>query len=723
VEDYTKLNKKLQDDPHPVPTVQQLIDSLGTEASWFISLDLTSGYHHCPLTVAARKKTAFVTQLGTFQYKVLPFGLKSAPRVFQRTLEHILRHHLGRYCLVYLDDIIIYGPTFNELLLRFKAVLQTLCDAGAAIGIKKCVFLSREITYLGHVISQGTVRPSPSATKAVLDYPRPSTIKELQRFLGLATYIRGHLPHFAELERRVRTVTPPVPTAKLIWTDDATQAFQEIKEAVHRIAILTIFDPNATHTILADASAQALGAVLLQHSDDGTTRPVAFASRVLTDPETRYSNSEREALALKWAVTDKFRPYVEGRKFTLGTDHKALLGEIRLRPQTARLARLLLQLAPYNYDLRHIPATAMGIPDALSRATVAALHPVSLSPNERLDLIHATHQQLGHANWKKVYTTLKQRTTWPGIRQQVWRTVLGCSQCQAYNPPAGQVGGQFQPIQSHRPREKLVLDIVGPLHPDAAGRKYALIAVDHFSRFAVVQMLQRPTAPAVVKAVSELFRQLGAFQWVLSDPGPQFTAKYFKAFLHRLRVHQYLGFPRNYRATGVVERLARTLKTIAAKMTPQDLTAQALILAVLEYNRTPHSALGTTPFTAFFGIQPQLPLDQKLGTKPPPPPSQASIQATQTAFSRSWATRLNKRRPQFNVGDRVLHYPATATTQAHAAGRHLRRRAFGPFTVLAHHGFNRFLVTDSSQRLILPAARLRPFYPNNQLLEGGESKG
>jgi hypothetical protein len=172
-----------------------------------------------------------------------------------------------------------------------------------------------------------------------------------------------------------------------------------------------------------------------------------------------------------------------------------------------------------------------------------------------------------------------------------------------------------------------------------------------------------------------------------------------------------------------VERLARTLKTIAAKMTPQDLTAQALIQAIHEYNRTPHSALGTTPFTAFFGIQPQLPLDQKYGTSPPSPPSQATIQATQTAFAHSWANRLNQRRPQFQVGDRVLHYPATATTQAHAAGRHLRRRAFGPFTVLAHRRFNRLLVTDSSHHFILPAGRLRLFYPNNQLLKGGESKG
>jgi transposase InsO family protein len=719
VEDYTLLNKKLQDDPHPVPTVQELIDSLGSKATWFISLDLTSGYHHCPLTVAARKKTAFVTPLGTYQYKVLPFGLKSAPRLFQRTLHTILKDHLYKYCLVYLDDVIIYGPSFNELLDAFRAVMATLSAAGAALGIKKCVFLAKEIAYLGHIISKGTVRPSPDATEAVTNFPLPSTFKELQRFIGLATYIRSHLPGFAQLEQRLRTTVSTIPGAKLMWTPDAQAAFNEVKQAVSKITALTIFDPDAAHSILADASATALGAVLFQHIDRGPPRPVAFASRVLTDAELRYTNSEREALALVWAVTKKFRPYVEGRFFLLGTDHKALLGEMKLKPHTARLARLMLKLAPYNYELSHIPATAMAAPDALSRITVAAVSSkVSEDPTpQQRQIIEDCHHQLGHAAWKKTYQTLRSRTTWPKLRQHVWRTLLACKQCLKFNSPPGQVGGSVQPVLSLRPREKLVVDVVGPLAPDSKNRKYALITVDHFSRFAVVQMLKRPTTAPIIRALQEVFNQLGSFSWVLSDPGPQFTSKAFAAFLRRLHIKQHLGSPGNFHSTGVVERLARTLKSIAAKMEPQDLTAHALLVAVQQYNRTPHAATKETPFAAFFGKPAHLPIDHQLATQPPMPSSIKTVAHNQQQYAAAWSARINSRRPVFKSGDTVMFYPRRSTAMAHAANRHLQQRASGPFTVITRKPFNRLLVSNPSGAFILPISRLRPA-PFFQ--EGGE---
>jgi hypothetical protein len=143
-------------------------------------------------------------------------------------------------------------------------------------------------------------------------------------------------------------------------------------------------------------------------------------------------------------------------------------------------------------------------------------------------------------------------------------------------------------------------------------------------------------------------------------------------------------------------------------MTPQDLSAQALISAVYDYNRTPHSATATAPLTAFFGVPSHLPLDTKLGTNPPAPVPQATIRANQQAFAAAWARRLNTNRPQFQVGDQVLFYPALATTEAHAANRHLRRRSYGPFTVVGFRCHNRVLVSGAGQeRFTFPAARLR----------------
>jgi hypothetical protein len=239
------------------------------------------------------------------------------------------------------------------------------------------------------------------------------------------------------------------------------------------------------------------------------------------------------------------------------------------------------------------------------------------------------------------------------------------------------------------------------------GRKYAIIAIDYFSRFAVVSMLSRPTAPVIISAVREIFRQLGVFQSILTDPGPQFIAKKFKNFLRNHKIHHYIGSPRNYRATGVVERLARTLKSIAAKMVPQDLSAQALLAAVHDYNRTPHSATGTAPLAAFWGIQPVLRIDAKLGSQPPPPLPQHQVLENQHTFASSWAHRLNRNRPQFQKGDQVFFYPRIATTQAHDASRHLRPRAFGPFTVTGHCPHNRVQVSALQDNFVFPASRLR----------------
>ncbi len=178
-------------------------------------------------------------------------------------------------------------------------------------------------------------------------------------------------------------------------------------------------------------------------------------------------------------------------------------------------------------------------------------------------------------------------------------------------------------------------------------------------------------------------------------------------FLRTKGVLQYLGSPRNYHATGTVERLARTLKTIASKFTPQDITAHALIKAVAEYNRTPHTATGTSPIAAFFGVAPRLPLDDELNTDPAAAPPQAEVGPHNQRYAASWSRRANRNRPTFKPGDTVLFHPIRFTVQAHDAKRHLLPRAQGPLRIIASLPFNRYRLTDGISTFVLPASRLR----------------
>jgi hypothetical protein len=175
----------------------------------------------------------------------------------------------------------------------------------------------------------------------------------------------------------------------------------------------------------------------------------------------------------------------------------------------------------------------MTIPDALSRAMVGLIDEdvgCSWSSKEQVQIIQDCHHELGHAHWKTVYQALKPRVHWKGLRQLTWRTVLGCTQCLRHNPPSKKVGGQQQPINSQRKGQFLVVDIVGPMLPDRYGRRFAFVAVDHYTRFGMVRMLKHPTGAAAVSILRDLFSQLGKLEWVVSDPGVQFKSFKFQKF-------------------------------------------------------------------------------------------------------------------------------------------------------------------------------------------------
>lgn len=388
--DYRQLNSKTRKDAYPLPRIEESLDAL-TGATLFSTLDLASGYNQVPMAEKDKDKTAFCTPFGLFEFNRMPFGLCNAPGTFQRLMERIFGDQSFNSLLLYLDDIVIFSSSFHQHLQRLELVFKRLREHNLKLKLEKCHLFQAEVKYLGHVISASGVATDPDKIRTVLEWKRPSTLTELRSFLGFASYYRrfveGFARHAGPLHHLVAEAQGKGKRAaggshvKLggRWNDRCEQAFQTLKQELASAPVLTYADFSKPFVLEIDASSHGLGAVLSQDVE-GRRRPVAFASRALRPTEknmNNYSSMKLEFLALKWAVTERFREYLLGAKFVVYTDNNPLS-----HLQTAKLAaveqRWASQLAAFDFELKYRPGTANRNCDALSRQTYE-LAPQSIS--------------------------------------------------------------------------------------------------------------------------------------------------------------------------------------------------------------------------------------------------------------------------------------------------------------------------------------------------------
>lgn len=367
--DYRKLNEMTIDDKYPLPNITELFDKLG-RSCYFTTLDLASGYHQIEVAEEDRQKTAFSTNAGHYEFSRMPFGLKTAPATFQRTIDNVLRGLQGIHCLVYLDDIIIYSSSLQEHLAKLRTVFDRLRQTNLKIQLDKSEFLRKEVLYLGHTITSDGLKPNNDKIKAILEYPLPRTTTEIKSFLGLIGYYRKFIKDFAKITQPM-TARLKQKRSMTIDDDKYKAAFEKCKELLVNAPILQYPDPDKPYILTTDASEFALGAVLSQ-GPIGHDKPVAYASRTLNDAETRYSVTEKELLAIVWAVKH-FRPYLYGKKFTIVTDHKPLAWLNSLKDTNSRLTRWRLRLSEYDFEIVHKRGSLNSNADALSRVRINAI--------------------------------------------------------------------------------------------------------------------------------------------------------------------------------------------------------------------------------------------------------------------------------------------------------------------------------------------------------------
>lgn len=367
--DYRRLNEITVDDKYPLPNINDLFDKLG-KSVYFSTIDLASGYHQIEVEKRDRQKTAFSTQNGHYEFVRMPFGLKTAPATFQRTMDNVLRGLQGLHCMVYLDDVIIYSSSLKEHMIKLKLVFERLRATNLKIQLDKSEFLRKEVLYLGHTITKEGLKPNDDKIKAVLEFPIPKTTTEIKSFLGLVGYYRRFIKDFAKITQPLTSCLKK--RNKIIIDQKYVDAFNKCKELLTHAPLLQYPDFNEKFILTTDASNVALGAVLSQ-GKIGSDKPIAYASRTLSDTESRYSTIERELLAIIWA-TKHFRPYLYGKKFYIYTDHRPLAWLNSLKDPNSKLTRWRLRLQDFDFEIIYKNGKQNTNADALSRIKLNALN-------------------------------------------------------------------------------------------------------------------------------------------------------------------------------------------------------------------------------------------------------------------------------------------------------------------------------------------------------------
>lgn len=361
--DFRPLNKILKPISFPLPLIDDILSLLGN-SKFFGKIDLKSGYWQVLIDEKDKEKTAFACHKGLFHFNVMPFGISTAPSIFQELANIVLEG--CNFATAYLDDIIIFSKTYEEHLIHIQEVFDRLRQHGLKAKLKKCSFFQSETEYLGFVINQDGIKPDPKKVEAIKTLPSPKNVREVRSFMGMCSYYRRFVPNFSKIAEPLILLTRK--HARFKWNDACQSAFDFLKNSLTVVPLLSYPDPNKPYVLYTDASDTCIGACLTQ-TVETEEKPIYFLSHKLSKSQVKWSTIEKEAFAIHYAL-QKLDHYLHNAEFVIKTDHKPLKYILDAPMQNKKIQLWALGIAGYNCKVEYIAGTANSCADLLSRIPI-----------------------------------------------------------------------------------------------------------------------------------------------------------------------------------------------------------------------------------------------------------------------------------------------------------------------------------------------------------------
>lgn len=364
--DYKYVNSFTQNDAYILPNLNDLIHKVGS-ANFITTTDCRSGYWQLPIKPEDRWLTAFAYDGGLWEWTRLPFGLRTSGNSFVRCVQMIL-NPVREFSFSFVDDLSVCSDHWAQHMIHLRAFLTEIRKSGLTLNVKKCSFAKPEVKFIGHVIGSGRHRPDERKLATITDLSRPITKRDVRRVLGFFSYFRAYIPNATDLTHVLSNLVAKDKPAKVVWTKVEDDAFQQLKQALcdctrRNLYTIRYGEPFGVHV---DASKYAVGACLMQWNEDGTERPISFASSKLTGSQLSWAAIEKEAYAVVWAL-NKFRTWCFGVPIIIYSDSNPLTYLTSNATKSAKLTRWSLALQEYNYSFKYRRGSLNIVPDFLSR--------------------------------------------------------------------------------------------------------------------------------------------------------------------------------------------------------------------------------------------------------------------------------------------------------------------------------------------------------------------